>query len=342
MELDCLDDEQLLKLRLCDLPIKIENTWLEECINKLYCELHAKNISFKPQCYLADEWLTPDREPVIGIPFYLAHPALMRLEKKMMLEVEGGTKASCMRLLRHETGHAINYAYNIYRKRVWQKQFGLMSEEYSDTYRFQPYSKKYVHHLEDYYAQCHPDEDFAETFAVWLDPDSHWEEAYKGWQALKKLYCIDTLMKSISNSNLAIRPGTRHWEVRKMKSTLASFYKRKRKYHENDFPTYFDEHLLHLFDLRENTRYAQEKRQKNIPFAHAFIRKKKGAITKAISYYTKEKKYYIDDIIRKLTERARTLDLVVEENEEEIVIKLASYITMLIMNNLYTGKFGTV
>ena len=35
-------------------------------------------------------------------------------------------------------------------------------------------------HLDPWYAQSHPDEDFAETFAVWLTPEVQLEDALRG------------------------------------------------------------------------------------------------------------------------------------------------------------------
>jgi hypothetical protein len=169
IDLATIPDEELLGLRLSELPVRIEGTWLEPCIAQLHDELKARNIPFAPACYLADEWLTPENEPVIGIPFYLAHSRLIKLQKKMMLEAEGDNHDWCMKLLRHEAGHALTYAYDLNRKRSWQRVFGHPSEAYPETYRFRPYSKSFVRHLDYYYAQYHPDEDFVETFAVWLE-----------------------------------------------------------------------------------------------------------------------------------------------------------------------------
>ena len=170
IDLETMPEEALLDTRICDLPIKIEGTWLSECIAQLFHEIEEKGIVFRPECYLADEWLTPEKETCIGIPFYLAHPALIRLEKKFMIDAEGETRPWCMKLLRHETGHAISYAYRFQKRKKWQKIFGPSTAEYGDTYKYRPYSKNYVRHLDGYYAQYHPDEDFSETFAVWLTP----------------------------------------------------------------------------------------------------------------------------------------------------------------------------
>ena len=198
IDLSNISEEELLKTRLCDLPISIEGTWLKDCVNDLYRELDAKGLAFHPECYLADEWLTPEGEAVIGIPFYLAHPVLIKLEHKMMLEAEGEGKSWCMQLLRHEAGHAFSYAYDLHNRADWKKMFGASHETFVGTYKFKPYSKSYVRHLDGFYAQYHPDEDFVETFAVWLTPDSNWQQTYQGWKALKKLkVCLKGLKKSI-------------------------------------------------------------------------------------------------------------------------------------------------
>lgn len=99
--LDRLTDRQLLKLRLCDLPLRIKGTPLEDRIEKLYREMEARSIVFRPHFWLSEEWFTPDGVAGIAIPFYLAHPRLMKLERSQMLEVEGAAEGECMRILRH-------------------------------------------------------------------------------------------------------------------------------------------------------------------------------------------------------------------------------------------------
>ncbi len=180
-------DEQLLDLRMCDLDLRIEGTELEERIEALYGELRTRGLRFRPHLWLSDDWFTPDGVPGIAIPFYLAHPRLAQLELTQMLEVEGGNPEWCMRILRHETGHAIENAYLLRRRRRRQQVFGKTSEPYPDYYTPKPYSKSFVLHLDSWYAQSHPDEDFAETFAVWLNPSSMWRDRYASWPALRKL-----------------------------------------------------------------------------------------------------------------------------------------------------------
>src|SRR5262245_20177629 len=160
------DDERLLELRLCDLDLRIEGTALEERIAELNRELELRGLGFRTHVYRADEWFCPDGVPGIAIPFYLAHPRLERLELAQMLEVEGGTRDWCMRILRHEAGHAIENAYLLRRRRRRQELFGKSTQPYPDYYAPRPYSRSFVTHLDAWYAQSHPDEDFAETFAV--------------------------------------------------------------------------------------------------------------------------------------------------------------------------------
>jgi hypothetical protein len=186
-----LPDDKLLKLRFKNLRLTIEGTWLEGCLEDLQGELEERNLRIRPHAWLSDEWFSPDTTPGIAIPFYLAHPRLMRLERKMIIDVEGGTRRECMRILRHETGHVVQNAFRLQRRRRWQELFGRSSTHYPRYYRPNPASKNYVQHLRLWYAQSHPDEDFAETFAVWLKPRSDWKKRYAGWSALRKLEYVD-------------------------------------------------------------------------------------------------------------------------------------------------------
>ncbi|MFH1772544.1 MAG: hypothetical protein ABH872_06975 [Candidatus Omnitrophota bacterium] len=332
IDLSNIPEEELLELRICDLPIKISGSWLEACIDELYKELDSKGILFKPFCYLADEWLSPDNEPIIGLPFYLAHPALVKLEKKFMLDVEGSTKPWCMKLLRHEAGHAINYAYKLYKRRKWKEVFGSFQEEYAETYRFRPYSRSFVKHLEDYYAQYHPDEDFAETFAVWLAPNFDWEIQYRGWKALSKLRYVDSLMREISSKEPLLKRGKKYWQASRMKITLMNFYKKKRRDYREDFPDFHDINLKKIFQAQPHN----SKNQK----ASEILKRYRKEILSSVSAWTGEKKYIIDDLMRKLICRCRGLRLETDDNEPVTVLKISAYITTLVMNYLHTGWFG--
>ena len=328
--LEKLDDDQLLGVRLCELDLKIEGTWLEECVAQLYKELSDKGIEFHPPCYLSDEWLCPDGEPIIGIPFYLSHSRLRKLENKIILEVEGGNKAECMKFLRHEAGHAINYAYELHKRRKWKKAFGSFKKEYPERYKYRPYSKSYVIHLEEWYAQYHPDEDFAETFAVWLDPKSEWKEKYKGWKALKKIEYVDELMKKISGKPPKKARGEKHWDINKLKSTLKSHYRRRKELYADYYPDFHDIHLKKIFP---------ETSQKSRKKAHKLIRQNKKDILKYVSLWSGEKKYIINELLQDLIIRSKELGLEAGTDEANTVLKIAIYVTSQSMNYLYTGKY---
>ena len=340
IDLSQIPEEELLNLRLCDLPITIQGTWLEGCIEELGRELEAKGLTFKPVCYLADEWLTPQNEPVIGIPFYLAHPRLIELEKKMMLEAEGETNPWCLRLLRHETGHAICYAYGLHKKKKWQKIFGSSAKEYPETYRFRPYSKNYVRHLENYYAQYHPDEDFVETFAVWLTPGLDWSKQYQGWGALNKLKFVDELMQGIQGKPPLPKSGVQHWKISSIKTTLRNFYKKKKQFWAEDFPDFHDANLKKMFTpLAEDLSAGSPPEITQVAGAARTIDKYRPHILNNISFWTGEKKYIIDDLIKKIIQRCQDLKLVTTESEPLVALRISAYITTLVMNYQYTGWF---
>lgn len=294
-----LPDEALLQMRIRDLRLRLDQSPLQTCIERLYTELTERQLIFSPPCYLADEWLCPDREPIIGIPFCLAHPRLIKLEKKMMFEVEGDSTEKCMQLLRHECGHAINYAYRLYKRTRWRELFGHFTEPYPRSYLFRPYSRRYVVHLPDCYAQRHPDEDFAESFAVWLTPGSNWRTRYKEWPAITKLLYIDRIMLRLQHSPPVYTSNITPWAADRMTSTLAVYYERKRRDLGADFPGYYDNVLQTVF------RHSPDGHE---PAARFLLRHRK-TVMDAVAQWTGHRKYDIFVLMQKLGRRAGTLKL---------------------------------
>lgn len=340
IDLENISEENLLATRICDLPLRIEGTWVAECIAQLYKELEDKGIVFKPECYLADEWLTPEGETCIGIPFYLAHPVLTRLEKKIMIEAEGDTKEWCMKLLRHEAGHAIEYAYRFPKRPKWRRIFGPSSLEYADTYKFRPYSKNFVRHLDGYYAQYHPDEDFVETFAVWLTPGLNWRELYKGWKALAKLEYVDALMTEIKGKAPTVKDKHKYWRLSSLQTTLRHFYDKKRHFWAEDFPDFHDAFLNRAFAKGDQGRPMAANGQAAKAVAAAdIIRKYRNALLESVSKYSGERKHVINDLLGDILKRSRELKLVTADDETLVTMRLSTYVTSLIMNYLYTGRF---
>ncbi|MCH5378222.1 MAG: putative zinc-binding metallopeptidase, partial [Planctomycetes bacterium] len=228
-DLDALTDDQLLDMRMCDLKLTIRDTPLEGRINQLNEELAARGIRFAPHFWLSDDWYSPDGIPGIAIPFYLAHPRLMRLERKQLLEVEGGTHQWCMKILRHEAGHAIDTAYRLRRKASYRKVFGKPSEPYPEYYHPKTSSRDFVLHLEMWYAQAHPLEDFAETFAVWMNPHSDWNVRYAGYPVMRKLAYVDRLMKQCRDAKSEVPMTTRFFNIKRMRKKLRTHYTEKRR-----------------------------------------------------------------------------------------------------------------
>jgi hypothetical protein len=215
--------QELLSRKICELPLKFEGARLEGVIIRLYKELEAAGIAFKPNIYLSDSWGCPDEVPVIGIPFYLADPALCNLLGQMGgIEVENDV--TVMTILRHEAGHAFNYAYRLYDKPEWKTLFGPFSQPYQDEYQVDPFSTRFVRHLEGFYAQKHPDDDFAETFAVWLTPCSYWQTAYTGTPALEKLQYVERVTAEYGEKPPIVTGGRVDMPVGEITVTLSEWY----------------------------------------------------------------------------------------------------------------------
>ena len=291
--------------------------------------------------YLADEWLTPEGEVAIGIPFYLAHPVLIRLERRMMLEAEGEGKLWCMQLLRHEAGHAFSYAYDLHKKREWRNVFGSPKQEYGRTYKYKPYSKSYVRHLDGFYAQYHPDEDFVETFALWLTPDADWLKKYQGWRALDKLQFVDRLMSSIKGVKPLKPRGKKLWHHKNLTITLDKYYKKKYRHEQEEFPDFHDVQLEKIFTALSDEEWGAFKkdRRKNpeIVTAQELIRKHSKNIINSIDRCTGERKYIISDLLKNIALRTRQLHMITTQPQIVALMQLSIYVTSLVMNYIHTG-----
>lgn len=296
--------------RLCDLPVTIAGTWVEKCIERLYRELERKGITrLRPHCWPSTEWFSPDGTPGIGIPFYLLHPRLTALEQKQMLAVEGGGEPACMRILRHETGHCIDAAYRLHRRKRWRELFGSFTETYPDTYQPNPTSRDYVLHLPLYYAQAHPAEDFAETFAVWLMPSSRWRQRYQGWRAMEKLQYVDELMGEIGHQTPPVRSRKHIEPLSHFRTTLREHYHDKRMRYLDDWPDFYDQDLRRIF--------SDEKLYHDQPTAASFLRKQRQHIRKTVSKWTGVHAYTIDQVLGDMIDRCKELKLRLALEQEQ-------------------------
>ena len=324
---EVLSDEQLLGQRLSSLRVGIEGTWLEGCVSALSEELEARDIRLRPHTWVSSEWFSPAGVPGIAIPFYLTHPRLMKLEKKMMLDVEGGTFSECMAILRHETGHAMQHAYQLQRRRRWQQLFGPSSKHYPRYYRPNPASRNYVQHLRLWYAQSHPDEDFAETFAVWLRPRSKWRTRYAGWPALKKLEYVDELMHEIAGKRPPVTTKERVDPLRELSETIGDHYRKKQAFYAFKAPKTYDRDLSRLFSADPRHRRAQA--------ASLFIRRHRAQIRQLVARWTGENQLTLDAVLDDMISRCRELDLRAVGNKQKLVMDFTVLLTAKTMHALF-------
>jgi hypothetical protein len=328
-DLEVLGDEELLDLRFRDLSIQIRGTWIEKMTRRVQSELRARGLSYRPHFWLSDEWYSPDGVPGVAIPFFLAHPRLMRLEQKLMLEVEGGTADWCMRILRHEVGHAIDNAFRLRRRKSWRQVFGRASVPYPEYYQPRPFSRRFVLHLDSWYAQSHPCEDFAETFAVWLTPGSDWRERYRRWPALRKLEYVDGLMSEIGGQSPRVCTRSRPDALRSLRSTLREYYEAKRDRYASEHPDFYDRDLRRLFsDSPEAT---------DGELAARFLRRSRREVRHLVARWTGEYQYRIDQVLKEMIHRCQELKLRVNRPEDQTRVETAILLTVQTMNYLHSG-----
>jgi hypothetical protein len=324
-------DEKLLDLPMCRLNVSIKSPFLSRHIQKLHHELEAKRLNFRPHFWISNEWFTPDGVPGIAIPFYLAHPRLKKLELSQMLEVEGGTADWCMRILRHEAGHAIENAYRIRRLRSRQRMFGRSSDPYPKYYTPRPYSRSFVRHLDVWYAQSHPDEDFAETFAVWLTPKSFWADRYKGWPVIRKLRYMDSLMHGLAGAPPVVTTKEEIDPLRTLKRTLRNHYARKRGHYGLPLSSSYDPDLKRMFS---GTAGYEEK----MPAA-GFLNRFRREVRRKVASWTGEYQYTIDLVLEDMIKRCRELRLRVAIPEEQAKLDFTILLTVHTMNYLRSGRY---
>ncbi|MEO5619079.1 MAG: putative zinc-binding metallopeptidase [Candidatus Eisenbacteria bacterium] len=321
----------VLGKRIRELGLKLEGSPVEPYVRQLYKELERRGLhKFRPVCYLTDEWGCPDGHPVIGIPFYLADPKLARLEREMNdLEDE----REIMMYLRHEAGHAMNYAYSLFGTPEWRRLFGPFNRRYRDHYRPVPFSRKYVRHIAGWYAQKHPDEDFAETFAVWLTPRSNWRAKYKGWPALHKLRYVERVARLVGDRDPLILKGDFDLTVEDMKLTVEQFYRRLSKQNGSAVEVALETDLLEMFVTRG-------RRRKGIRPAWELVEENRLALTDKVTYWTGVRRPVVRALVERIGRTCREKDLYAETGREpQHLVELTVFVTTLAMNYLTRGRF---
>jgi len=235
-----------------------------------------------------------------------------------------------MRILRHEAGHAIQHGYRLHRRPAYQRLFGKSSTKYPTSYRPNPTSRQYVQHLRAYYAQAHPDEDFAETFAVWMQPRARWRKRYQGWGALKKLEYVDALMQELEGKKAPVRTRARLAPISQLSSTLREYYEEKRAFYAVDFTSTYDRELCRVFS--NSPTYA------NRELASRFITRRAKAIRTLVARWTGESEFTIDQLLHDMIGRSRLLKLRVPGPDERVLLDFAGMLAVRSVHFLYRRR----
>lgn len=321
----------LLGQRISDLGLSIRGTRVEKLVDRLYKELSDRGLRFRPPVYLSDQWGCPDGSPLIGVPFYLADARLERIEAEMAFAVEDDDEA--MRYLRHEAGHAFNYAFRLHERGDWQRTFGNFGRPYRERYRANPFSREYVRHILGWYAQKHPDEDFAETFAVWLTPERDWREEYSGWPAMYKLDYVDRIMREIADAELpAPAPEEEDLPVEAMRYSVAEHYEEYSDRVPIDDERQFDVDLRQIFVREADAPHGE--------LAHEFLRRHYREIVSRVAFWTSESASVVRSLVDVLMRRTESLGLRVGIVEAATLIELTAFASAVVMMYRHTHVIG--
>lgn len=327
--LEDASDETLLATRLCDLPVRLEGTLIARRVQRLHRELAARHIAAFPHAWLSEEFFNPDGVLGFAVPFYLAHRRLMQLERSQMLEVEGAAEGESRRIFRHEAGHAIDEAYGLHNRERYRRLFGDPGVPYPTSYKPRPESRDHVINLANWYAQGHPVEDFAETFAVWLNPHVDWRRDYATWPALKKLEYVDELMREVAANAPPKIDKTEIEPLCDLRHTLGEHYLAKREHFAWNWPTNYDQDLRRIFsdDLKDTSA----------PLATRFLRRARAQLRTRISDGTGVHAYAVDQLLRQMIARCRVLELHVVETPAATMEKLLVMLTIQTAGVLHAG-----
>jgi hypothetical protein len=321
--------KKLLNSKICDLPLKIPGTKLEKSLQLLYTELESVGISFRPGAYLSDEWGCPQGVPVIAVPFYLADAELTKLEGQLS-GTEAEDESEVLMYLRHECGHSFNYAYRLFKQAEWSCVFGKFTQPYREAYKTRPFSTHYVRHIGGWYVQKHPDEDFAETFAVWLTPGGNWKELYADTPALEKLNYVDRIVKEYGHQPPLNTRKTLDKPLSEFKMSLLDWHATNHQaiHTSLNLPPLIAEDLKRLFPDTEGRA------------AVDVIDIHKTEFIRDVNYWTGLDRHILGTLLAEIREMVRKLDLKIgPQQETPRLVSASAFLTTLAMNFQYQDQF---
>src|SRR4051812_7645100 len=322
-----------------DLGLTIKGTRLEPILAELEAELQGIGLTrVRPRFYLSTEWGVPFETVAVAIPFYLARPELTALHAQRVGHVEGFDRADVLRYLRHEMGHVVNYAYRLYEDEEWVKQFGSITQPYGEEYRPEPFSRRYVRHLPGWYAQKHPDEDWSETFAVWMTPGLDWRKEDGGWPvaAAKLAYCERT-MAAVRDRDPVVTDADLDEDVGEIENSLGHYY-RDDPSAQGEMPPGLDGALLAIFeDLGPDGGRSSEE---PLAPAAALIRRLEPELMANVFRWTGHFPERTRVLLRFLGERAGQLQRgYAPSRETSAIVAFTTLVTGLAMNHVQRGSY---
>lgn len=333
-----LSDAALLNMRFCDLPIELAGSVVEKRAHQVFAELASRRLAVRPSIWLAEEWFNPAGVVGIAIPFYLLHPRLIRLERKIMREAEGSVEADCVRILRHEAGHAIDEAFQLFKTREYRRVFGSPTRRYPTSYSAKPDRQDFVINLNSWYAQSHPLEDFAETFAVWLTPRQQWRRRYRHFPALEKLEHVDRWMTALAGKPPPLNRQDPVEELRENVRTLREHYDEKRKFYGIEETHSFDPELRRLFPSSPSRKHDPSTQRARPHFASHLLQHHRAKLRKEVSLPLGVPAYAVDQVLLQLISRARALNLQVANSSKKMYHELVEVVAILTIDTIQNGQ----
>jgi hypothetical protein len=321
-----------------DLGLTIAGSSLESILMEFQAEIRRVGLGkIEPRFYLSTEWGVPDGTVAIAIPFYLARPDLTALHAERGGYVEGTNRSDILRYLRHELGHVVNYAYQLYDTPEWIEQFGAITQPYVEEYRPEPFSRRFVHHLPGWYAQKHPDEDWAETFAVWMTPGLDWRAEYRDWPgALAKLCYCDRTVQGLRSREPLLLVDNLDEDVSEINYTLEHYYGLQPPF--DPPPPGLEGSLRSIFaDLgAPGGGLDPDSRRPASQLVESLESQLASAIFRWTGHFPETSRH----LLRHLAQRAGELKLTYPASREaEAVVGLTCLATTLAMNYVRTGSY---
>jgi hypothetical protein len=321
--------------KIRDLGLTIAGTRLEPVLARFLDELAAAGVRrLRPRFYLSTEWGVPFDSIAVAIPFYLARPDLTDLHAERTGHVEGLHTADILRYLRHEMGHVVNYAYRLYDDGAWVERFGAMSQPYLEHYRPAPFSRRFVRHLPGWYAQKHPDEDWAETFAVWLTPGRDWRAEYADWpEALAKLEYCDRVMQGLADRDPLVTHEDLDEDVGELDYSVEHYYTRQGDA-DGELPRGLDGALQAIFDdLGE--RGPGEQRPAGA-LIRGLMRGLPAEVYRWTGHFPEHTRALLRQLAARADERGHGYD---PAHEPAAALALTTFVTALAMNHVHSGSY---